>query len=117
MKNILISIFFISFLLSCHKNSTIKEDVVNATIIGFAGEKCACCWGYKIKLDDAVFIPAMYLTREFYLAEAFPLGFELPQNTVYPIRVKLDWEFDNSKCAYTYIKIKSISIPMKGVKN
>jgi len=111
---LLVIIFALSFISCARQALTPENDGANATIIGFSSEKCACCWGYKIKLDNTpVNASALYISRGYYLTETILVGFMLPNDEKFSIRVKIEWEPILNNCPASHIKINSVVVPHK----
>ena len=49
-KLIIIVIVGLGFTISCNKPSLES----NAEVISFNSEKCMCCWGWTLKMDDKI---------------------------------------------------------------
>lgn len=111
MRKFLILSFIAFMAFSCSRSGSAPVDDANATIIGFSSEKCACCWGYKIVLDDPVFIPAMYVTPEYFIAETLPGPVAIRSDSDFPMRVKIKYSIDRGNCPYKRIYVSSLEIP------
>jgi hypothetical protein len=81
MHKIIFALLIVSAL-SCNTNDS------NATFTGFAAEKCGCCWGYEITLDNGDKVKADKFPEALndVSARAFPFkaNIDFNKNTVCP---------------------------------
>lgn len=76
----------------------------NATIVGFDERMCACCGGTEIVIDNLVNTNG----NAWFLIGHLPTGFNIGDNPVFPIAVKVDWKTDTAHCFGNYINITRI---------
>ena len=76
----------VSLAFGCDKESGFKSK---GEITGIDARACACCGGYFIKIDTAL-----------YLAPSLPADFKYDfTKATFPIPVLLDWDVNKTQCA------------------
>ena len=109
MRNIFLTLLAATlFITSCGKsanktstattsnNSSIKST---GTITGMNPDKCACCWGCLVTIDD-----------KEYKFDKIPEGSSLDLNAItYPTKVKIEWKDAGGDCSGKLIEVLSIS--------
>ncbi|HUZ60410.1 MAG TPA: hypothetical protein VMU83_16680 [Hanamia sp.] len=90
---------------SCKK---VKSFMNNAEITGIDPRMCPtpCCGGYEITIDNA----ANPNDKTNYFVIQFPSDFQLGNNPIFPIKVKIDWKLDTLQCSGNYIDILRIAL-------
>lgn len=92
----LVSFILILFLFSCKKENADYQSagVISGPDLAF----CACCGGYFIELNDST-----------YHFDSLPSASEIDLTTaIFPIEVKLDWEYERKCGSIQYILIERI---------
>jgi hypothetical protein len=104
---ITVSIAGILIMHSCSKNDD-NECKFSGSVIGRNLEKCGCCPGWLIKIDDD--------TLKFLSVPNEDLLCDLVNFYGYPIPIEFDYKDDNSSCFYkimTCIDFSSSYVPDK----
>lgn len=96
------------FIAACNKNTNsnalTKDSIIQAaisegTITGMDGRKCACCWGWLIKIDG-----------KEYKFDKIPETSSLDINNIsYPKTVKIEWQDAQGDCSGQLIEVINIS--------
>ncbi|PVD52445.1 hypothetical protein DC498_10085 [Terrimonas sp.] len=91
------------FFLSCKKHNTYLH---NAEIIGMDGRYCGgCCGGYMIVIDGKQ--PSN--GDSFFLISEMPSAYNITNNTIFPVKVKIDFSIDEGRCSNNFVKISRIT--------
>ena len=77
----------------------------NAEIIGYDARMCACCGGTEITIDNVQNPNG----TSYFLIGKLPSNFTIPDNSKFPIAVKLDWIIDTAHCFGNYVDISRIA--------
>lgn len=86
---------------SCSKKDYFRSD---ATILGYDGTFCACCGGYKIKLerDDAA--------DNYKLAKSLPEQLGISPYSYFPIQVEVDYRIIKGECNDKIIEVTRLRL-------
>jgi hypothetical protein len=100
MKPLFIYSLFTILLFSCQKNI---PPIGNAKIVGEDFNKCVCCGGLEIVIDNL-----QSPNGQYFLVGKLPSDFVLGNNPDYPIVVTIQYTIDASRCAGIYVDITKI---------
>jgi hypothetical protein len=102
-KSLIYLLIIIGVVLACEKQNQIFEG--NGEVIEFNPEKCSCCWGWKIKIDNDTI-----KSDDIIIGET--VGYEIENPVPVYVEVgKIKWNcsgFPSPNKLYDYYDIKVI---------
>lgn len=99
MKKLVFFIIIANLFWGCQKNDGKEISDSIGVITGMDSRKCACCWGWIIEINKAV-----------YKFDRIPANSSFDLNTItYPTTVKIEWRNSQGSCTGRLIDVISIS--------
>lgn len=71
-------IFIFSLNLAGQENTADNAYNIKAEIIGYDYSKCRCCGGWKVKIDNKIYLTVKMPAKELQLSSNNSIGFPVP---------------------------------------